>query len=259
MSAWASVDRTRGPKTVWFADKPGFFDTRLWLGDRTGPQTKLDLPDDCAMATHRDWLVVQCRSVWTLGGRTHAPDTLLGLPLSRFLAGQREAAVLFEPGDRRALQSFFWADGRLILAILDELQPVFEVLSPREGAWRRERLQGLPAIGVIHVGRLDVEDAESTGDLMAHMQDPLTPPSLALIERGKGPQILKQSSPTFDPSDLVVTSHQAIRVDGERIPYTQIGSRRETGDAPVHMTGYGGFGIPSQPSYPDNSTLLDIP
>jgi prolyl oligopeptidase len=70
-----------------------------------------------------------------------------------------------------------------------------------------------------------------------------------LLARGKGPQLLKQSSSTFNPLGLVVTSHQAVSVDGERIPYTQIGPRRVTGDAPVHMTGYGGFGIPSQPSY----------
>src|SRR5439155_16783935 len=97
MSVWASVDRTRGSETVWFVDKPRFFDTRCWLGDRTGPKTKLDLPDDCEMAIQRDWLVVKRRSAWTLDGTIHAPDTLLGLPLAGFLAGQRDAAVLFAP------------------------------------------------------------------------------------------------------------------------------------------------------------------
>jgi prolyl oligopeptidase len=249
MRVWASVDRTRGPETVWFADRPSFFETQLWLGDRTGPHTKLDLPDDCTMATHRDWLVVKRRSTWTLGGMTHAPDTLLGLPLAGFLAGQRTATVLFEPSDRRTLQSFFWTAGRLILAILDELKPVFEVLSPRARGWRRAPLQGLPTIGVVQVGPLDVEEDESTGDLLAQTQDPLTPPALALLKRGRGPQMLKQSAPTFDPSGLEVTNHQAISVDGEPIPYTQIGPRQVTGDAPVHMTGYGGFGIASQPVY----------
>ena len=35
----------------------------------------------------------------------------------------------------------------------------------------------------------------------------------------------------------------------QRIPYTQIGPRRATGDAPVHMTGYGGSVSPCMPSY----------
>ena len=48
MGLWASVDRTRGAETVWFVDKPGFFDAIFWIGDRSGPKTKLDLPTDIA-------------------------------------------------------------------------------------------------------------------------------------------------------------------------------------------------------------------
>ena len=36
--------------------------------------------------------------------RTHPPDTLLGISLAAFLAGDRDFTVLFEPGERRALQ-----------------------------------------------------------------------------------------------------------------------------------------------------------
>ena len=48
--------------------------------------------------------------------------------------------------------------------------------------WSRQRLQGLPEIGVVDVWRLDTHEAESNGDLLANVQDPLTPPSLMLIE-----------------------------------------------------------------------------
>jgi prolyl oligopeptidase len=47
----------------------------------------------------------------------------------------------------------------------------------------------------------------------------------------------------------VVTRHEAVSVDGERIPYVQVGPPGETGDAPVHLTGYGGFRIPMLPYY----------
>jgi prolyl oligopeptidase len=47
----------------------------------------------------------------------------------------------------------------------------------------------------------------------------------------------------------VVTRHEARSVDGERIPYVQVGPAKETGDAPVYMTGYGGFGSPTLPYY----------
>src|SRR5215475_8352865 len=130
MSVGASVDRTQEPEIVWYVEMPGFFDFIAWLGDQAGPRNRLDLPTDIEMETHRGWLVVKRRTAWSVGGRTYAPDTLLGISLAAFLAGDRNFTVLFEPGERRALQYFLWADGRLILSILDELAPVFEVRTP---------------------------------------------------------------------------------------------------------------------------------
>ena len=53
---------------------------------------------------------------------TYPPDTMLGISLSAFLAGDRNFTVVFEPGPRRALQGFFWSAGKLVLSILDELR-----------------------------------------------------------------------------------------------------------------------------------------
>jgi len=129
MGLWASVDRTRSVETVWFVERPGFFDAVFWLGDRTGPKVKLDLPTDVHLEIHRDWLTVKRRTPWTIGTTTYAPDTLLGISLSSFLDGNREFTVLFEPSERRALEHFYWNDGRLVVSILDELKPVFDVLT----------------------------------------------------------------------------------------------------------------------------------
>ena len=244
----ASVDRTH-PGRVWFVDKPAFFDAINWMGDGTGPKVKLDLPTDISMSTHGEWLAVKRRAAWTIGERTYPPDTLLGLPLAAFVSGDRNFTVLFEPGERRALQHFFWSDGRLVLSILDELRPLFEVLTPSAEGWSRSNLPGLPVIGVVNVWPLDSEEAESNGDLLANAQDPLTPSSMMLIECGKPPALLKRAPQAFSPDGLVVTRHEARSIDGERIPYVQVGPAGETGDAPVHMTGYGGFGVSSLPYY----------
>ena len=110
-----------------------------------------------------------------------------------------------------------------MLSILDDLRPVFEVCTPSASGWTRARLRGLPDIGVVDVWRLDRHEAESNGDLLANVQDPLTPPSLMLIEGVASPAILKQAPQTFSADGLVVTRHEAISVDGERIPYVQTG------------------------------------
>ena len=250
MSAGAAVDRTEATKTVWFYDSIGFFDADVWLADAAGEhRIKLDLPTDVQVDAHRGWITIKPRTAWTVGGKTYPGDTLLGMKLDTFLAGGRDFAVLFEPGARRSLQDFSWSGYQLVLSILDNLQPVFEVLTPSEGEWARTRLTGLPEIGVVSVSSLDVETSESNGDLLAIVQDPLTPPSLMLIAKGQGPTVLKRSPAAFSPDGLVVTRHEAISVDGERIPYTQTGPAGETGDAPVHLTGYGGFALSSMPYY----------
>jgi prolyl oligopeptidase len=249
MGLWASVDRTQDAETVWFADKPGFFDTVLWLGDRNAHKTKLDLPTDISIEAHRGWLVVKRRTEWTVGAKTYAPDTLLGISLPAFLGGARDFTVLFEPGERRALEHFFWSNGQLVVSILDELKPVFEVLTPSPTGWARSKLSGLPEIGVVNVWRFDMEEEESNGDLLANAQDPITPATMALIERGAAPVVLKRAPRTFTADGLAVTRHEAISIDGERIPYVQVGPVGETGDAPVHMKGYGGFGLSNMPYY----------
>ena len=249
MGVWVSVDRTQPKETVWFIEKPGFFDMVVRPGDRAGPQAKLDLPVDIELEIHRDWLAVKRRTPWTLNGSTHAPDTVLGMSLSAFLAGDRNFAVLFEPGERRALESFFWSDGRLVLSILDELEPVFEVLTPSAAGWTRAELTGLPKTGVANVWRLDDEEAESNGDLCAAVQNPITPASLMMIEPGKSWEVLKRAPQVFSADGLVVSRHEAVSVDGERIPYVLVGPAETTGDAPVHLTGYGGFASPSLPYY----------
>jgi prolyl oligopeptidase len=250
-SMWVhvAIDRTAGVPRVWFIERLDFFNQHIWLGDANGPREKLDLPSDARMDAHRDWLAVKLRRAWTSGANTYAADTVLGTSLSAFLAGERDFKVVFEPGPRRALQGLFWADGRLVLSILDDLRPVFEICTPSKDCWSSTTLSGLPEIGVVNVWRLDPEESESNGDLLANMQDPLTPPSLALIEDFAGPTVLKQAPGTFTAEGLRITRHEAISVDGERIPYIQTGPAEQTGDAPVHVTAYGGFGHAVQPYY----------
>ena len=46
-----------------------------------------------------------------------------------------------------------------------------------------------------------------------------------------------------------MTRHEAVSSDGTRIPYVQAGPPGETGEAPVHLYGYGGFNVTMLPSY----------
>jgi len=249
VGVWAYPDREVAEERVWFVEQLGLIDAKVWIGDRNGPKAQFDIPSDCWAQIGRGWLAVKPRTPWSVGGETYKADTVIGISLPAFLAGERRFTRLFEPGDRRALQGFFWCGGPLVLSILDDLRPVFEVITPSDGEWSREVVTGLPDLGTGHVWPIDVHPEESNGDLLAAAQDPLTPPSLYLINPGAAPQLLKRAPQAFDAAGLVATRHEAVSSDGTSIPYVQVGPARETGDAPVHVYGYGGFGISMLPSY----------
>jgi prolyl oligopeptidase len=246
---WAFVDRTASKERVCVMEKPGFIDTNFWLGDRSGLEIRLDVPPDASLNVQGNWLTLKLRTAWSVGGESFEADSVLGIPFDAFLAGDRHFTRLFESQGRRALQAFFWVGDRLILHILDDLKPCFETLTPGDSGWTREAVTGLPALGSVNVWPFDTETDESNGDLLAIAHDPLTPPSLFVIEPKAPAVLLKQAPRAFDAAGLVVTRHEAISSDGVRIPYVQSGPPGQTGDAPVHLYGYGGFGISMPPFY----------
>jgi len=254
MAAGVDIDHSSGSERLWFVEQHSFFETAGWLGDRSGPGQRVDVPATAWWNSYDQWLTVKPREDWTVGGVTYPADTLLGISLQAFLAGERDFQVLFEPGPRRALQEFFWNDKKLVVSYLDNLAPRFEIFEPALGKWAKKPISVVPTEGIVHIWSLDVEDIHANGELLVAAQDPITPAQVLLLDIAEpntlaAPTLLKQSPAVFDATGLVVTRHEAISSDGESIPYTQIGPKGETGDAPVHMTGYGGFGVSMEPYY----------
>lgn len=250
MSASASLDRTAKSERIRFTKSIGFFERERWIGGRDGPQTKLDLPADAIwVEIYGDWFVLKLRSPWTVNGATYAPDTVLGGFLPALLEGKPALEVLFEGGERVTAPDCFWLRGKLFLSILDNLKPRYEVYTPSPSGWTHEPLANLPDAGIVSVWPMDQEDDELNGELILNFQGPITPPTLALLDGSPAPAVLKRAPSDFDASGLVISRHEAISIDGERIPYTQVGPAGETGNAPVLMNGYGGFDVSVLPYY----------
>lgn len=248
---WGAVDEDRGAGHPFVLSRwRDFFHVECWVGGEGGPALRMDLPTDGRFRWHRGWLAVQPRTDWTVGSVTHPAGALIGMSLSTFLAGERDFTTLFTPGPRRALQSFFWTGGRLVVSVLDELRPSVGVFTPGTEGWTCQALPRTSQIGTMQAWGLDDDDAESDGTFLAVTQDPLTPPTLLLADAAMPvPQVLKSAPAVFDPSGLMVTQHEAISEDGTPVPYVQVGPAGQTGDAPLHMLGYGGFGVSELPLY----------
>ncbi|MER9119962.1 prolyl oligopeptidase family serine peptidase [Mesorhizobium sp. M0954] len=252
------LDRTAESERLWFIEQSTFFEKIGRIGDRSGPKMRIDLPPDASWSGFGDWLAEKPRKPWAVGGMTHAADALIGISLSSFIAGERSFAILFEPGDRRSLQSFFWNNGKRIISYLVNLDPRFEMFTPDRQEWTRPALDTVPAEGTVHLRSLNAERHETNGEVLISAQDPITPRKLLLLDLNAAPPlgapvILKRNSENFDASGLVVTRHEAVSTGREMIPYTQVGPANGNGDAPVHLTAYGGCGKSVMPHY--NSSL----
>ncbi len=245
----AQLDTEADEERIFIVEQTGFYESVCWIGNRHGDYRKINLPADVDLSTERHWAVVRTRKPWTIAGHTHPPDTVLGTRLSVLLEGEHDFTVLFEPKPRRILSGFFWCDGRLILRILDQLTPVHEALTPSAKGWTRQTIDGLSQTGVVTVWPMDVDCAESNGDLLAQTEDPIISPAMFYIQKEKKPQLLKKSKPRFSSDGLQVSRHEAVSSDGERIPYTQIGPQESDGNAPIHLSGYGGFRVSILPHY----------
>jgi prolyl oligopeptidase len=88
MSVSGSIDRTQRLETIWFVERPNFFDSNIWLGDHAGPKVRLDLPADIWMEAHRGWLAVKRRTSWTIDQRTGRQASDYGIR-SLFLRASR--------------------------------------------------------------------------------------------------------------------------------------------------------------------------
>ncbi|KTS09402.1 peptidase S9 [Methylobacterium radiotolerans] len=250
MMVWGASDRQTGAERIMVVEQLDFFDAAIHVGDRAGLHVRLDLPTHAEVHLHRNHVAVRPRQPWTVDGVAYATDTVLAIALPDLLAGSRAFTVLWQPDERRALQGVFWSAGRLIVDVLEDLRPTYRAFEPGPGGWTERPLAGLPALGSVHLWPLDGDPERADGTLLALVHDPVTPLALlAFPPELDAPTVLRQTPPAFEARGIRVTRHEAVSADGTRVPYVQVGPEAETGEAPVYLTAYGGFGISSLPGY----------
>ncbi len=225
-----------------------FYSNEMFLR-RDGALVRLDKPDDANAGVHREWLFLELRSDWTVAGTTYPAGALLATGFDAFLTGERDFHVLFTPTERRSLVGYTATRHHLLLNELDNVRNRLYLLTWRDGQWQRAPLKGMPEFGNISA---DAVDPDSSDAYFLTITDFITPTSLAYgVAGGAAPRRIKQLPAFFDATGLVITQHEALSLDGTRVPYFQV-ARADlplTGDAPTLLYGYGGFEIPMLPGY----------
>ncbi|MGC4232145.1 MAG: prolyl oligopeptidase family serine peptidase, partial [Niabella sp.] len=225
-----------------------FYNDELYLRGKDGSLTKIDAPNSAQKSVQREWLLLELREPWSVGGKDYQAGSLLAAKFDDFVAGKRAFDVLFEPTATTSLASYAWTRNHLILNVLDDVKNRLGVLTPTDAGWRREDFVGAPALGTVGVSAVDSDDSDA---VWMTVTDYLTPTTLSLAEVGRPPQALKSNPAFFDASRDVVEQHFATSKDGTRVPYFLVRPKdlKYDGQAPTLLYGYGGFEISLTPGY----------
>lgn len=119
-------------------------DTALYLADADGAFCRVEVPDSASKLVHREWLLIELREPWTVGGATHPAGALLAARLDDYLAGARDLAVLFAPTDTTALSDITVTRHHVVLTVLDDVKSAIAVLTPGDDGWSAARWPAFP-------------------------------------------------------------------------------------------------------------------
>ena len=250
VSVHVSVDLERGFERVFVGRSFTFFDKEDYQVTANGLR-RIDVPPDAGWDANREWLMVRLRSSWKPKDREFSPDSLIAIRFDAFMAGDRNFDVLFEPSERRTINSYSWARDRLALNILDNMRTQISMAEPSVTGWTFTPLLGVAETESAQMWCMGEEGGTSSESFLLTRGSFLEPPSLSIVAPGKAPELLKQAPPRFNSTGLTVTQHDALAEDGVRIPYFQVGPKdlSNDGSAPTILYGYGGFMVSLLPGY----------
>ncbi|HEY9254209.1 MAG TPA: prolyl oligopeptidase family serine peptidase [Stenotrophomonas sp.] len=241
-------DDTPGFERDFVSRTLAFYNDELYLREADGKLRKIDAPNSASKSVKREWLTLELREPWTVGGKTYAAGSLLATRFDDFMVGKREFDVLFTPTETASLAGFAWTRKHLVLNVLDDVKNRLSVLTPAAGGWKKSEFVGAPTFGTLGVEAVDSDDSDA---VWLTATDYLTPTTLSLVELGRQPEKLKTMPAFFDASRDTIEQHFATSLDGTRVPYFLVRPKDLAfdGKAPTLLYGYGGFEISMTPAY----------
>ena len=246
VSAGAFFDDTKGFERHFAYRSPGFYETEVYLLEN-GKARRVEVPLDSNVGFHREWLLVELRSPWTVNGKTYPAGALLASRFSDYMKGKRQLVPLFEPTDRTSLVGASWTRNHLILNVLEDVKNRLTVLTPARGEWTSRPLAGAPGFATVSAQGSTRTKATTFHDYQ-RVPHPHQPPGR---NSRRHPGKLKELPAFFDASGLEVSQHFALSKDGTRVPYFQVARKgiELDGNHPTLLYGYGGFEISMTPDY----------
>lgn len=242
VSVGANADRTPGFERSFAGRSIDFWNSETYEV-RGSELIRIDVPTDASVSVHREWLLIELRTDWTVGAAGYRAGSLLAADYDEFLSGTVDLRVVFEPDEHTCLHQSAWTRDRLLLVTLADVASRVEIVTP--GSCQRDEIAGIPpATNTV------IAAADDTGDEFFLDSSGFDMPSRLL--RGTGPGSLEEikSAPAFfDAENLDVKQYFVPSKDATLIPYFVVRSRDVEGPGPTLLGGYGGFESSKTPGY----------
>lgn len=248
MSIGAFHDDSPGFERNFVSRTLAFYNNELYVLDSQSKLIKIDAPNSANKSVFHDYLALELRDAWTVGGKTYPAGALLMTKLEPYLKGDRNLEMVFEPSETTALSSFGFTKDYAYLNVLEDVKNRIYVLTPTTTGWQRELLKGAPSFGTVNLTPVDNDESN---DYFMTTTDYLNPTTLAMGSIGTEPIPLKKLPAFFDAKGLSISQHFATSKDGTNVPYFMVAAQDIKLDAshPTLLYGYGGFEISLQPGY----------
>ena len=249
MSASMPRRATSAPSSARAVD---FYSVHLSLlqGDRLVP---IDKPLDAKLEFHRDLVLIELRSDWTLGRQTWPKGSLLVAEAAAYLKGERHLTALFTPTPTRSLADYTATRSAVLLDVLDDVASRVEEWTRPHGSWQRRDVSapypGKISVTALHDPLLPADPLAE--DYLLNAADFLSPDSLQLGHTGSDAREPLKSRPTL----LRRRRHArraalcAQRRTAPACPTSWSGRKgaKADGNNPTLLYGYGGFEVSMTP------------
>ena len=230
VSAAVDVDRTPGFERTFVAPFRSTSGTARRYELRGPELIRIDVPTDASsMSIHREWLLIELRTDWSVGAATYRAGSLLAANYDEFLAGTTELQVVFEPDEHTCLHQYAWTRDRLLLVTLADVASRVEIVTP--GSWQREPISGIPA-----ATNTVIVAADDTGDEFFLDSSGFDSPSRLLRGTDGGPLEQIKSAPAFFDAENLDVQQYFVRIRGRHVDPVLRGAAARA-EGPAHAAG----------------------
>ena len=224
-----------------------FFNTEHNLLTAAGPR-KLDLPTKSTLQGYvAGRLIVSLEQDWPAKGMKEGDFIDFDLVAVKAAPGSLKPRLVLRPTASQSVEQVMTTQGRLLIAMLDNVKGQVRSLARTTRGWRSTTLS-LPRDSTLSIGSASRHDDQ----ILVTATGYLTPTSQWIADAAsKESRQLRKLPDRFDASRFVTEQFWATSKDGTKVPYFVVHAKdlKLNGQNPTLLYAYGGFQVSQSPAY----------